>query len=172
MNVIDIIIISIAILSFIQGFRNGIIKEIGNIIGIVLGLYIALNFTGYTIKGMEWVGISSDYSYEIGFVITIIAVIITISILSNLLTKLISAISLSTINRILGGLICTITSVLIMSLLLEVLISFNNKINLLDNSLFEESNFNHILNKIADTIFPFVNDFIRESKETITKIIS
>ena len=142
------------------------------ILGIVLGLYIALNFTGYTIGWMEMAGIDCKYSYEIGFTITIIAVLIAVLLLSKLLTKLISAISLGFINRILGGVICVIASILIMSLLLEMLESFNNKAELFNKSLFSHSKLYPILEDIADAIFPMVNKFISESKETITNIIN
>lgn len=168
MGIIDIIVLIIITVAFVRGYSNGLIIEVGHIVGIVLGLYLALNFTGQTI---EWIDIKGKYSYEIGFVITMIAVVIFVALLSRLLTKFVKVINLSLINRLLGGILNIITVILIMALLLELLESFNKKADLFNKSVFDTFICQALLD-LSDMIYPYIEKYIGSSKSIANDIIN
>lgn len=169
MNILDIILLVIILLSFVFGFKNGLIKELGRIIGLVLGIFIALNFAGYVI---EWIGLEGKYQYEIGFAITLIGVILIVLLLSHILTKLIDVVALSPINRVLGAIFSALTMSLILSIIVEILFSFNDKANIVSNEFFTDSFMYVFLNAVAETIFPFIGEYISKSKDFMNEIIS
>ena len=47
MNSLDIVIAIPLLYGLIKGFTNGLIKEITGLLGLIIGVYIALNFSYY-----------------------------------------------------------------------------------------------------------------------------
>lgn len=169
MGTIDIIIIVILAIGFVRGLKNGFARELGGIISIILGIYLAMNFAGKTIELFD---IKSNYAYEIGFAITLIAVIIGVALLSKIITNLLKMVSLDGVNKIFGGLLSVITYILVMSILLEILASFNSKSQLFGIDFYNDSFMCNLMINLSDTIFPFIGKYIKISGDIVNDLIS
>ena len=47
MNYLDIVIAILLLYGLIKGFTNGLIKEITGLLGLIIGVYVAINFSSY-----------------------------------------------------------------------------------------------------------------------------
>lgn len=101
----------------------------------------------------------------IAFIITFVAVVVGVSILSKIVTKLADFSGLGLVNRLLGGLFGGIKMVLMLSVILHFFLKINSNHTFaeqetLDNSLF----FNPIL-KVSNLIFPTLEEWFGDLKK-------
>ena len=104
MNTIDIILSIFLIMGFLRGFFKGFLTELAGIIALVAGVYGAMHFSDIAFNFLN-----SIVSWErevlslVSFALTFIVIVVIISMLGGLLTKMVSIIALGLINRLLGG---------------------------------------------------------------------
>ncbi len=168
MNIFDIIILIILLISFITGFSKGFFVELGSVVGIILGLYLAMNFTQ---KVVEWIDIESKYSYEIGFAITLVAVVVAVWLLARFITNFVDIINLGIFNKLFGGVFGVFKSILIMSMILLIYDSVTDKMSLSDKTFAQESYSYGILKSISEVIFPYVSQCLQVSQDFFEGLI-
>jgi len=121
MNYLDIAIMVPSLYGIIKGFSNGIIKEITDLVSLVLGIYIAGKFSFFLEPHLS--GFFNNYeqfkpilAFAILFIVTVVIVKV-IGILANKITK---ALALGFISRIFGGIFGGLKIALIVSFLLTI----------------------------------------------------
>lgn len=128
MNSIDIVLGILFVYAFYKGFKNGIIIEIASIVALVAGVFCAIYFSdvtaSYLLEKFQW---SEKYIAISSFVITFLLVLIGVHLLGKVLTKLVKALLLGTVNKILGGIFGLLKMVLILGI---VLVYIDRKVNL------------------------------------------
>ena len=120
MQTIDIVIAALLLVGLISGLRDGLVKQIASLAGVIGGLLLGRAF--YMPVG-EWLvdvlGFSSEAAYVTAFILILIVVPLLFSLVGWLVSKLLSVICLGWINRLLGGLV----GVLKFALLVGVIIT-------------------------------------------------
>ena len=95
MNWIDLIIVVILILSFVMGFINGLIKEVASLAALILGIWGAIKFSGFTAgKLYDYFDMSGQYVGIIAFVVTFGIIVVIIHFVGILVDKIINAAAL------------------------------------------------------------------------------
>ena len=106
MQTIDIIIAVLLVIGLISGLRDGLVKQVAGLAGLIGGLLLGRAF--YMPLG-EWIGstlsISAEAAHIAAFITILIAVPLLFSLAGWLVSKFLSAICLGWINRLLGGLV-------------------------------------------------------------------
>ena len=85
MNYLDIAIAVPLLYGLIKGFSNGLIKEITGLLSLVVGIYVALNFSNLLEPHLS--GIFDNYEKFkpiIAFAVLFVATILRIKIIGNL----------------------------------------------------------------------------------------
>jgi len=101
MNWLDIVIIIIVIASLVGGVKNGLIKSILSLVGVIVGVVLAGNY--YLLLAEMLSFIPHEGAAKIAaFAIILVLVMVVFGIIAQLLTKLVSALLLGWVNR-LGG---------------------------------------------------------------------
>ena len=110
----DLILIAILLYYFFHGFRKGLIRVIGGLVGILIGSYLA---------GKYGAGFEGSMKFVAFFVIFIVANKLT-SFIFYLLDKLFNFVAiipgLSTVNRIAGGIIGLVEGTILLGITLYV----------------------------------------------------
>ena len=103
MSAADIIIIIVIAFFAIKGLICGLIKEAAGIAAILVGLFLAVNFSGWL---SDWIlekgWFDPKYLEIISFTIIFLGVILLVILLSKLLDKFADAISLNWLNKLAG----------------------------------------------------------------------
>ena len=106
MQTIDIIICVLLVIGLISGLRDGLVKQIAGLAGLIGGLLLGRMF--YMPVG-EWLtsafGMSVEAAYVTAFILILIIVPLLCSALAWCISKLLRAVSLNWVNRLLGGLV-------------------------------------------------------------------
>jgi membrane protein required for colicin V production len=159
MNWIDAVILIILILSVVSGFINGFVKEVASLAGLILGIWGAIKFSTYTAgKLYDWFDMSGQYVGIIAFIITFILIVVVIHFIGILADKLINAIALGFLNRILGMVFGILKSVLILSVIFVILNAIDSHRPFLPHEKIEESFFYNPVSDIAPALFPIIGE--------------
>lgn len=106
MQTIDIIICVLPVIGLINGLRDGLVKQIASLAGLICGLLLGRTF--YIPVG-GWLAttfsISTEAAHITAFILILIIVPLLFSLVGWLVSKLLHAICLGWINRLLGGLV-------------------------------------------------------------------
>ena len=171
MNIFDIIIIIIIAFFSLKGLKNGLIKELGIVVGLILGIYVSVRFS-YYIEDIfkEKSNLASEYLPIISHGLTFIIVMILIMLLSNFLTRFMKIIQLQWLNRLAGTVLGLIKIILILGVLFFFLIKIDLKINFLSNTGIKESLLFNKIYLLFESIFPYVEQFKIENEKVLLNI--
>ena len=121
MNYLDITILVPLLYGLIKGFSNGLIKEVAGLLSLVLGVYIAVNFSIFLEPYLS--GFFDNYEQFkpiISFAILFVATIFIIKLIGILANKITKALALGFISRIFGAIFGGLKVALILSFLLTI----------------------------------------------------
>jgi membrane protein required for colicin V production len=159
MNWLDALIVVILILSLVMGFINGFVKEVASFAALILGIWGAIKFSSFTAaKLYDYFDMTGRYVGIIAFIITFALIVIVIHFIGILADKLVNAVSLGFINRILGIVFGLLKSILIMSVFFAVLNAINAKKSFLPKETIEQSRLYSPISDIAPAIFPIIGE--------------
>ena len=142
MQTIDIIISVLLVIGLISGLRDGLVKQVASLAGLIGGLLLGRAF--YVPVG-AWLakslGMSVEASNITAFILILIVVPLLFSAVGWLVSKLLKAISLGWINRLFGGLVGVIKSALLVGVIITGIEFFDRHDGLISegtkmNSLF------------------------------------
>ena len=131
MNYLDIFTACLLVFGFIRGYSKGLIIELSSIIALILGIYGSIKFSDFTysffLKNFPKLieSIDENYLKMASFVFTFLLIIVLISIIGKLITKLLKMVFLGFINKILGGFFGSFKFALLLSLCMVFFESLN-----------------------------------------------
>lgn len=173
METIDIILlIPIAYFGF-RGFQSGIIKELLSIAGLIIAVFLTLNYLEpVSAYFMDLINYTGDFNPFIAGILLFIGTLILTNIIIYFISKLIKAANLSWANKLIGMSFGILKSGILVSSILILLSGFN----LPDQQTVQKSIGYPILIKFAPTtyniiakIYPGADDFTETIKKTIDK---
>jgi len=154
MNYLDIIIVVPLLYGLIKGFSNGLVKEITGLLGLIIGVYVAINFSSYLHpRFTEFLGGYEQFVPIISFVTLLFVSILVIKLLGYFLDKLTKALALGIISRILGAIFGFFKIVVIFSFLLFIVTEYR----LINTQTQKESVLLKPLQDVAAIITPEIN---------------
>ena len=157
MNIFDIVIAALLIFGFVRGVIKGLFVEVASLAALIGGVYGALYFSyfigDFLKEAVSW---SQEYISLAAFAGTFIIIIVTISLLGKMLTKLADFAALGIINKILGGVFGAIKIGLILSVVFIFFGKMNDTIPFVKKETLDESILYAPVKKIAPTIFPSI----------------
>lgn len=169
-HIIDIFILIILLYAFWRGWSSGILAQISGIFGLVLGVWLSYKFGDTACEYLKLEG-----WYRTLFLIgLIILTLVLTSILSRLLTKLLDFSGLSFGVKFLGAIFSVIKYMLSLSLLL-LFINWLHTLHIfsgIDIDFIEDTYFYKPLTTIGSLIYPYLDQLISLSKDSINNIDS
>ena len=154
MNYLDIIIVIPLLYGLIKGFSNGLVKEITGLLGLIIGVYVAVNFSSYLHpKFTEFLGGYEKFVPIITFTTLFVVSILAIRLLGNILDKLTRLLALGIISRILGSIFGVLKIIVLFSFLLFVLTEHE----LINHQIQTESVLLNPIQEISVLIIPKIN---------------
>ena len=171
MNYIDLILAVFLVWAAYKGFKNGLIIEVASLAALILGIFGAIKFSGFTADFLvEQFDITTKYLSLIAFAITFIIIVVLVHLLARILDKLVKAIALGFINRLLGIVFGVAKVAFILSIVLVILNTVNRKANFLPEEKLDKSFLYWPISNFAPAIFPYLDfEEIRENIEDLRK---
>jgi len=168
MNIFDIVIAVILIIAFIRGFMKGFFVEVASLIALIGGIYGAIHFSYFAANILKkYVAWSENYIALTAFAVTFIAIVIAVSSLGKVFTKMADFVALGLINKILGGVFALLKSVVILSVIFVFFARVNSTIPFVEKQTLDASILYAPVKEIVPTIFPAIIKEIDEKKNEL-----
>lgn len=170
MAVIDIIIGIALLYGLIRGIWKGFFIELASLLAFILGLYAAIKFSGYMGNWLDGIfGWEDKYVKIAAFILTFIIVVILITILGRILTKMAGLVMMGWLNKLLGGIFGLLKWTLIVSVLLNFFAQMNSNNGLADEETLQESIFYYPVLKVSRMLYPVLEEWVADFKDATTK---
>ncbi len=164
MNILDIILLLCFVPALVQGFRKGFISQVIAIISIIAGVWMSARFAttvstwlGQYIQGSEQV------LKIVAFVLIIIAVTATLTLLGKLLEGVIKLVMLGWVNRLLGILFALLKAGLIVGLLIMAFCYLNDTFKIVSKETLDSSILFTPLKDLAYSVFPYLKELFMQN---------
>jgi membrane protein required for colicin V production len=160
MLVFDIIIAIIILFFAYKGYKNGLIKELGSLVALIAGIFLAIRFSDFMDSIIRNnTSIDSEYVPILSFAVIFIAVVVCVIMFSKILDKFLKVIKLDWLNKLGGVFFSTAKTVLILGGLFFLVIQLNNNLEVLPDSLAQKSIMFKVLVDAFEFTFPYLDHF-------------
>jgi membrane protein required for colicin V production len=151
MNTLDIFFIIPMIWFAYRGFVHGIIIELASIAGVILGIWIGAQYSGYA-SGLltEHFAMHPRYTPAASFIITFLFVGLIIYLVGLLITRIVDITALGFVNKLAGALFGVCKSILLLSILLMIIGHLNPA------SISQQKKDNSALYPLVSPVAPFL----------------
>ena len=122
MDAVDWILLAVLVVSMLLGMWRGLVREVISLAGWVAGFWIAQEWAPQAGAWLPLQGASEVLRYLAGFVTVFLVVLITSVVLGWVVSKLVSAVGLGVVDRLLGGVFGGLRGVMLL-LTLAVVVS-------------------------------------------------
>ncbi len=163
MNWLDISLLCLAVIGFVKGLFDGIVRQIASLIALVAAIYFcaeaAVWLRGHLLK-LDWFpqeGVIVG-SYVIGFLLIVGIVILT----GEIVHRVLEVTPISLLNHLAGGGFGLITMLLFISLFFNLLEVIDPRSSFISLETKIESQFYHTVRDIVPTIYP--NDLFNKGE--------
>ncbi|HHU34711.1 MAG TPA: CvpA family protein [Bacteroidetes bacterium] len=168
MNWIDIVILILLGISLIGGLSNGFIKELSSFAALILGIWGAIKFSSFTaVKLYEWFDMAGEFVGLVSFIVTFLVIVVVINFVGVAVDKVVNAISLGFLNKILGAVFSVFKSVLILSVIFFILETIDSYKSFMPEKKIAQSRLYEPIRNVAPMLFPIIkNDPVKDTFDT------
>ena len=114
LSAVDWILLAVLGLSLLLGLWRGIVQEVLSLVGWVAAFYVSQMYAPMAAAWLPMEGSSQMLRYAAGFVVVFVAVLIATVLVSWVVKKLVSAVGLGPLDRLLGSLFGLMRGVVIL----------------------------------------------------------
>lgn len=158
MNVLDIILLIFFLWAVYDGFKDGVVVQLGGLAGLFIGIYLAFRY-GSALG--QWLSIDDRWATIAGFAIILLLVLIAISVVGRMLRNVFRFAGLSILDKI-GGILFSIVKMgLILGILLYSFDWVNQRQHWVEQKKLDESKLYKPLTDVASMAFPYI-DFVKD----------
>ena len=159
MNSIDILLIIPLIYAAWKGFKHGLIIEVFTLLALFVGIYVGIHFSDFTAGLLrEYLGLNSKYLPIIAFTITFLAVGAMVFFLGKTIEKLIKITALTPLNKFAGVFFSLLKYVYMLSTLLVILESYDEKLSFFPAKVKKESLLYSPILMVSTTTIPSLKE--------------
>ena len=163
MNTVDIILSLVLLYGLVRGFFRGLLTELASLVGIVAGIYGAVHFSHFVgellIRHVDW---KIQYINLVSFAITFIIIVVIVSLLGKMLTKVAAFAALGLVNKFLGAVFGIIKSAFVASVIIMFFKATNESIEIVEDETLEDSILYTPVESIAPIILPSIIKQVQE----------
>ena len=155
--IIDVVLIVPILWAAFVGFKKGLIIEVISLLALVLGIFGGIYLSDYIGELLKET-ISSEYLPIAAFGLTFIVIVILMYLIGRMLEKAINMVHLKLLNKIAGMIFGAAKVILIISILIMIVNSYDKKINFIPEEFKESSLLFVPLGDLSLKIIPTIKD--------------
>ncbi len=177
MNYLDIIFLVPLLFALYRGFRKGIIHMVASLAALVLGIFGAIKLRPLFASLLDSLfDISPDYMNVIAFSVAFVSIVLLIHLVAFVVEKLIKAVALNLVNRLLGMGFGLLVTAFVISMILWPVNQVNEEKQLIKPERIERSLLYRPLSAFAPAVFPYLKkqdwkEFIRRKEKEEENVV-
>ena len=161
METLDIILLLCFVPAIITGISKGFVAQLVSLVSLIAGVWAAFHFSK-PLAG--WLGgfitLDPKIMNIMAFALCVVLTVLLLNLAGIAITKLLQMAALGWANRLLGFIFAIFKTALIISVMIFVFEPLNAQFGLVKQEIIDSSVIYHILDGLADKIFPFLKDLI------------
>lgn len=158
MNVVDILLLLPLLYGCIQGFRHGVVSEIGSFLSIIIGIYVARFWApDLSVLIVNWFDCQQQIAIVVAYIVAFIIGALGIRLLAYLISKLLDIVKIGWINKLIGAAFGTFKWLLILSLVLNLLSMINSYAPIIQTNTIQQSKLYRPIENTLKNTLPFLN---------------
>ncbi|PLX07687.1 MAG: hypothetical protein C0596_09645 [Marinilabiliales bacterium] len=158
MNFFDIVIAIIVCYFAYRGYKNGLIRELGSLVALIAGIFLAIRFSDLVFSIIEKnINVDAEFIPVISFAVIFIAVVVLVLLFSKVLDKFVKVIKLDWINKFAGIVFGVLKTILILGGLFFLIVQTTNKLGIIEDSFFNKSLLFRTFKEIFEFSFPYLD---------------
>lgn len=167
MNWIDFIIAVPLLIGIVLGVVKGILKTIGTLVGLVLAILLSYLLAETISQPLsEWFSLTSQQGYVLAFFVIFVITMLVCLLAAKLLEKFLSTLTLGWVNRLLGGLLGLLKYALLLSVLINLVDSVDQRFHFIPSDVKNESLLYEPAKAVVPTLMPYVHFYLDSQNET------
>ncbi len=176
MNYLDIIFLVPLLFALYRGFKKGMIHMVASLAALVLGIFGAIRLRPMFASLLDSIfDISPDYMNVIAFSVAFVSIVLVVHLVAFVVEKLIKAVALNLVNRLLGMGFGLLVTAFVISMILWPVNQVNEKKQIIKPERIENSLLYKPLSDFAPAVFPYLKkqdwkEFIPKNKEDDEKV--
>jgi membrane protein required for colicin V production len=173
MNFFDIIFLVPLLFALYRGFKKGLIHMIASLLALVLGIIGAIKLRPFFAALLDGIfNISPDHVNVIAFAVAFVTIVLVVPLAAFLMDKLIKAVALSFVNRLLGMVFGVVVTAFVISMILWPVNQINAERQIIKPEHIEGSLLYNPLSSIAPALFPYLKrqewkEYVPRKRENI-----
>jgi len=168
MNILDIIFLVPLLFALYRGFKKGIIHMVASLTALIIGILGAMKLRPLYASLLDSIfDISPDYMNVIAFSVAFVSIVLVVHLAAFLVEKIIKAVALSFVNRLLGMGFGLLVTAFVISMILWPVNQVNAQKQIIKPERIEGSLLYKPLSAFAPAVFPYLNK--QDWKEFIPK---
>jgi len=157
MNVLDIIFLIPLLYALYRGYKKGLVHMISSLEALVLGIFGAIKLRPVVAELLNSLfTISPEYMNVIAFAVAFVSIVIVVHLVAFMAEKLVKAVALSLVNRVLGMAFGLLVTAFVLSMILWPINEVNEQKQIIKPERIEGSLLYKPLSAIAPAIFPYL----------------
>lgn len=157
MNVLDIIFLIPLLFALYRGFKKGLIHMIASLLALILGIVGAMKLRPLFASLLDSIfSIAPEHVNVIAFAVAFVVIVLVVHIVAFLVEKLVKAVALNFINRMLGMAFGVIVTAFVISMILWPLNQVNEEKQIIKPGHIENSLLYKPLSGFAPAVFPYL----------------
>jgi membrane protein required for colicin V production len=153
-----------------KGFSKGLIIELASIAGLIVGVYVAANFSELVEEYMkEWFEFEGTWTGYLAFIVTFAGVVFGVYAFAKLIERAVNLVALKLLNKLLGLVFGTFKMVLILSIILNLISWLDQLVPVMQKSRPEKSLLFEPILKTGPMILPVLtqSDWMAKAEEVV-----
>jgi membrane protein required for colicin V production len=177
MNYLDIIFLVPLLFALYRGFKKGMIHMVASLAALVLGIFGAIKLRPMFASLLDSIfDISPDYMNVIAFSVAFVSIVLVVHLVAFVVEKLIKAVALNLVNRLLGMGIGLLVTAFVISMILWPVNQVNAEKQIIRPERIEGSILYKPLSAFAPAVFPYLKkqdwkEFIPKNKEDEENVV-
>ncbi|MGW8315118.1 MAG: CvpA family protein [Bacteroidales bacterium] len=159
MNILDLIFLVPLLFALYRGFKSGLVHMIASLAALILGIFGAIQLRP-AFAGMldSLFSIAPEYLQLIAFVVAFVLIVLVVHLAAFLVEKLVKAVALNFVNRLLGMAFGVLVTAFVISMILWPINQVNAERELIKPERIEGSLLYKPLSAFAPAVFPYLKN--------------
>lgn len=159
MNILDIIFLVPLVFALYRGFNKGLIHMAASLLALILGIFGAIKLRPVVASLLDTVfDISPEYMNIIAFTVAFVFIVIVVHLAAYIIEKIINAVALNLVNRVLGMGFGLLVTAFVISMILWPVNQVNQDKQIIKPERIEGSLLYKPLSAFAPAVFPYLKN--------------
>ena len=163
LNGFDLIILIFLLVAFVNGYRKGLVMMLVGLATVILAAVfagkLAVTVLPYLQKTFDF---SPQVTHVLSYVAAFLAIAAVVSLIGFLVQKVFESVNLNFINRALGGVVSIGTTVVVLSILLNLILMLDGEEKIVKPDIKQKSFFYEKVRVAVPAIVPYLNKEVWE----------